>query len=330
VPFTSDVDAFQMALSTVRADGGGDYPEDLHSGLHAALTKLDWRDDGVRAAFLIADAPPHVNLVPNGAGDQGGRHAEATGTALRMNYLWAGNTANSMAIRVHMIGASGLRPSGEYIFRQVAAMSYGQFIFLTYGETGQSEGTGTAADPGRVSHHTGGNWSSRRLDDMVVDLLRKDLAYQVDVPMLASDTPPPVEQEEHLGRRMDNLWEQVARQLDAYGPDTLNAVLLPFTDELSDTMGLAGYLRDLSMESLLERGVLRLVERDRLAQVLAEHELSGEGLVDPHSAVELGMLLNSRLVLAGRLYRLGTDRVMHVRAIDAETARIVAAARIRV
>ena len=312
VPFTADVDSFHLALAAIRATGGGDTPEDVHRGLEAALTRLAWRPDGIRNAFLVADAPPHVDY------------------GQERDYLWAGCEANSRAIRIHMIGASGLGLDGEYIFREIAATTGGQFIFLTYGETGESEGGDTPSDPGKASHHTGANWSARRLDDIVVDLVRRDLAYQTGVPILATDNPPPAEQEEYLATRVRNLWEQVARQLAARGQDTVTAVLLPFEDALADTGGLAEYLRDLSTETLVASTRLRLVERDRLAAVLAEQHLAVSGLADADRAVDLGRLLNSRLVLSGRLYRLGMDRVVHVRAVDVETARIVAAARVRI
>jgi len=312
IPFTADLDSFEVALSQVRAQGGGDTPEDVQSGLLAALDSLGWRQTGLRNAFVIGDAPPHTDYSQN------------------LDYLWAARTANKRAIRFHIIGASGLSLDGEYIFRQIAVATYGQFIFLTYGETGESEGRATASDPGKVSHHTGSNWASRRLDDIVVDLVRRDLAYQVSVPLLASDTPAPSDQQEYLGIRLENLWDQMNRQFAVYSTDTLTAVLLPFENSLEDSSALAVYLRDLSMEVIVKSGAVKLVERDRLDEVLREQELSAGGIVNPAQAVEIGNLLNSRLVLTGKVYRLGTDRVVHVRAIDSETAQIVAAARVRV
>ena len=311
VPFTGDIDSFQVAIAGLIASGGGDYPEDLQNGLQVALDDLAWREGGIRAVFVVADAPPHTDY-----GQQ-------------QDYLWAAETAGARATRIHMIGASGLRPGGEYIFRQIAAASYGQFIFLTYGERSESSGAGTAADPGRVSHHTGENFTSRMLDDIVVDLIRKDLAYQVEIPILATDDPPPAAQNDMLSLRMDNLWGQICRQIAATGQDSLTAVLLPFENGLPDT-SLCRYLRDLSTEKLVGRETLVLVERDRLDAVLSEQNLSVSGLTATNEMVELGNLLNSRLLLLGRVYRLGTDRVMHVRAVDIETARVIAAARVRV
>jgi Mg-chelatase subunit ChlD len=311
IPFTSDVDSIEQALYSLRADGGGDYAEDMQVGLQAALKNLDWRPDGIRAGFIIADAPPHTDYNQ------------------QEDYLWATQYANRNAIRLHTIGASGLSQDGEYIFRQIAATTYGQFIFLSYGETGESAGVGSPSDPGKVSHHTGSNWSSRRLDDIVVELIRRDLAYQTDIPILASDNPLPAEQEEHLTSRIRSLWTQITRQLAEVGRDSVDAVLLPFVVASEDS-SLATYLRDISLETLISDRTVSIVERDHLEELLAEHALVLSGLVSPVDACEIGNLLESQLVLATRLYRLGTDRVMHIRAIDVETSKIVAAARVRV
>ena len=64
--------------------------------------------------------------------------------------------------------------------------------------------------------------------------------------------------------------------------------------------------------------------------MLTEQGYMAGGLISETAAIELGNLLGGRMVLCGKLYALGTDRVVHVRAIDSETARIVAAARVRV
>jgi hypothetical protein len=59
--FTSDVEAFRSALMQVRADGGGDTPEDLNSALVLATQQMSWSEDAVRLIFLVADAPAHMD-----------------------------------------------------------------------------------------------------------------------------------------------------------------------------------------------------------------------------------------------------------------------------
>ncbi|MEE8410570.1 MAG: vWA domain-containing protein [Myxococcota bacterium] len=112
-PFTTttDFDQFFAALRLLRAGGGGDYPESVAEGLHAALD-LEWRDtDTVRVAFLVGDAPP-----------QAGRQLSTAAGAIR---------ARDRAIRIYPIAASGVSRVAEWAFRQLAQFTSARYLFLT-------------------------------------------------------------------------------------------------------------------------------------------------------------------------------------------------------
>ena len=147
--FTSDVGAFRAALSEVRADGGGDTPEDLSAAFHEALTAPSWRgDDTVKLVFLVADAPPHLDYDgPDYAADA--REAARRG------------------VKVQPIASSGLDDQGEYVFRQLAQVTMGRFTFLTYGADGASPGDST-------THHVS-DYAVLALDDLVVRLVADEL-----------------------------------------------------------------------------------------------------------------------------------------------------------
>jgi hypothetical protein len=53
-----DIDALVKFLSTVRATGGGDEPEDWVGGYNLVLNSMQWRD-GAKTIIHIADAPAH-------------------------------------------------------------------------------------------------------------------------------------------------------------------------------------------------------------------------------------------------------------------------------
>jgi Mg-chelatase subunit ChlD len=62
VPLTDDLDRVYSALMDFRAEGGGDTPEDVRSGLTAAVRKSGWSrrsQDVAQILFLVGDAPPH-------------------------------------------------------------------------------------------------------------------------------------------------------------------------------------------------------------------------------------------------------------------------------
>ncbi len=114
-PLTEDVDAFDAALQTVTANGGGDIPEALNQGLARALDGVQWQQDAAKLVFLVCDAAPKMRVK----GD--------------VPYGDSAAAAMSRAIKVHTVAASGLDPLGTLVLRQIAQLTRGKFIFIEYG-----------------------------------------------------------------------------------------------------------------------------------------------------------------------------------------------------
>jgi hypothetical protein len=153
--FTPNVSDFSDSLDMVRADGGGDYPESLNEGLHDALHNVEWRgDDTVKLIFLIADAPPHLDYAQD------------------YDYAVEMDTAAQQGIKIFPIASSGLDDQGEYIFRQIAQYTQGQFIFLTY------DGPTNGGAPGDTTTHHVDDYSVENLDRLLVRLVETELAHQ--------------------------------------------------------------------------------------------------------------------------------------------------------
>jgi hypothetical protein len=151
--FTNDVAAFRTALMTVSADGGGDTPEDLNSGLEVAIQQMSWSEDAVRLVFLVADAPAHLDY---------GQEFE---------YSLATREAVRRGIKIYPIGASNTDNVAEYQFRQLAQQTLATFIFLTYQE-GQSGGTPGDSTTMNVEPD---QFTVDRLDDLVVLVVQREL-----------------------------------------------------------------------------------------------------------------------------------------------------------
>jgi hypothetical protein len=148
--FTPELDEFTAALNEVIAEGGGDYPESLNEGFHDALSLPEWRAaETVSLVFLIADAPPHLDY--------------------QQDYDYAQDvfTAVERGIKIFPIASSGLDDQGEFIFRQLAQISGGKFLFLTYGAGGA---------PGDDTTHHVDDYSVLSLDDLVVRIVQEELA----------------------------------------------------------------------------------------------------------------------------------------------------------
>ncbi|MCB0130669.1 MAG: VWA domain-containing protein [Caldilineaceae bacterium] len=170
---------FQRVLVELQADGGGDEPEALNQALHSAIHNVSWRQaDTVRMILLVADAPPHLD------------------------YDWEPFTyaqdmfeAVARGIKIFPVGASGLGDDGEYIFRQLAQVTGGKFVFLTY-----ADGSDPSSGPGSETDHDVENYSVNTLDRLVVRLVREELAkLSAVVEQQAGHSPPPDPQRQNAG-----------------------------------------------------------------------------------------------------------------------------------
>ena len=150
--FTNDLGAFQGLLARIHAQGGGDTPEALNEALHEVVHGLSWRVDAARMVVLVADAPPHL--------DYGGPQYDVDMQA-----------ALAKGIKVFAVGASGLDPVGEYIFRQIAQYTAGRFVFLTY-----QDALNPASGAGAQTVHDVKNYSVQTLDRLVVRLVSEEMA----------------------------------------------------------------------------------------------------------------------------------------------------------
>ncbi|MBL0091588.1 MAG: VWA domain-containing protein [Piscinibacter sp.] len=150
--FTDELGAFQNVLARVQAGGGGDTPEALNEALHETVHGLSWRAEAARMVVLVADAPPHL--------DYGGPQYDLDMQA-----------ALAKGIKLFAVGASGLDPVGEYIYRQMAQYTAGRFVFLTY-----KDAADPGSGPGTQTVHDVGNYSVQTLDKLVVKLVGDELA----------------------------------------------------------------------------------------------------------------------------------------------------------
>ena len=150
--FEPDPKKFLRTIRHLQAQAGGDYPESLNEALHVAVNDVQWREiNTVRIIFLIADAPPHLDY--------------------QQDYSYAENmaTAREKGIKIHAVATSGLDQQGEYIFRQIAQNTRGRFVFLLY-PTGEH---GKLTTP----HQVGDNYQPEQLDNLIVRLVTRELAY---------------------------------------------------------------------------------------------------------------------------------------------------------
>jgi TolB-like protein len=100
------------------------------------------------------------------------------------------------------------------------------------------------------------------------------------------------------------------------GKATPAILMLSFDTGEKDPRG--ELIADLLTVRLAER--FPLVERTALKKILAEHELSLRGLVQPEEVVKLGKLVGARFLVTGRVLPLAENTLLIVRLIDIETS----------
>lgn len=112
--FTSNLSQTVSFIEDQHADGGGDYPEAVHTALEVGLQDLSWREENsIRLAFMLLDAPPH--------------HQDDVITSLHASipqYAQKG-------IRIIPVAASGVDKPTEFFLRYTAMATDGTYVFLT-------------------------------------------------------------------------------------------------------------------------------------------------------------------------------------------------------
>jgi hypothetical protein len=143
LPLSGDLRGFSRQVSGLQAIGGGDTPESANEALHVAINQMSW-DSGAFAklAFLIGDAPPHLDYPQD------------------YDYVLEAREAAHRGIQVFTVAASGMDTVGQVVWRQVAAYTGATNLFVLRGGAGpQSTGAGDPKSScgGSQTAYTSGN-----------------------------------------------------------------------------------------------------------------------------------------------------------------------------
>lgn len=109
--FSKDISDIQKKINEQSADGGGDRPEAVAEILEETMNSSGWKEDSVKVAFLIFDAPPHNDK------------AEMIISAVK--------TASEKGIHLVPVVSSNAERDTELFGRAAAIMTNGEYVFLT-------------------------------------------------------------------------------------------------------------------------------------------------------------------------------------------------------
>lgn len=307
IPLTENLEEFQAALDLVEASGGGDTPEDLQAALEDTIKKIDWDPRGVRLGFIITDAPPHIDY------------------GQEFDYVDSSKAAKAEGIKIFSVGTGGLSISGEYVLRQISQYTAGKYIFLTYGERGESEG-GSA---GSVSHHTGSNFQTDKLEAIIIRFAKEELSNLTDEPIEDGDAyfiANKIDDEERE-ETLDTLFGMALEQLVDYSsmevkPDTPTAVIPLIAQEASRKID-AEYFTERLLQQTIRHERFRMVERSDIQSIMEELKLQLSGLTDNSQAVKVGELMNAEMLITGTLYSRDSEYELFLKLLRVESGEIL-------
>lgn len=112
--FSGDLNKTIDFINQQSADGGGDFPEAVHTALDVGINELQWSENAkTRIAFLLLDAPPHYET----------EIIESIHDIIRR--------ASQKGIKVIPITASGIDKETEFLMRFMAISTNGTYVFIT-------------------------------------------------------------------------------------------------------------------------------------------------------------------------------------------------------
>ncbi len=132
--FREDVNECIEQLKEQYANGGGDYPEAVHTALDNAVSGHNWREEAVKLCFIVLDAPPH---------------SESEIQGINAELLKTVKAAAEQGIRIIPVASSGVDAETEFLMRSYAIMTGGTYVFIT-----DDSGIGGGHKEADVGEHT--------------------------------------------------------------------------------------------------------------------------------------------------------------------------------
>ena len=199
------------------------------------------------------------------------------------------------------------------------------FVFLTYGESGDSEGT-----PSTVSHHVGSNWVAENLDAIIIRMVKVELAHyspkgaQPKEDFFVAMNNPDVAADDVL----EDLFRQSVKQLVNYcvlriEPRT-PTVVLPIKFMGKKLKAPSQKLENRLALSLVQSGKFQLMEKKDLPDLIKTLSDQYSLKYDGDKVAEMGKLIPAKLAIFTHVGGGGKDRVeVLIKLVRLETGEIL-------
>jgi len=82
---------------------------------------------------------------------------------------------------------------------------------------------------------------------------------------------------------------------------------------------------DLLRTELFNTGSFKVIERQRIVQIIEEQKFQASGMTDTDRAVEIGRLLNVEKIMIGTVTKLGYTYIINTRIVDVQSGAVILA-----
>jgi len=103
----------------------------------------------------------------------------------------------------------------------------------------------------------------------------------------------------------------------------LNLAVIDFTADPPVSAYEAASISNFLRGTLVESGNFKIIDRQNMEVILAEHGIQQTGCTTEECAVQIGKLLNVRRIITGSCGKLGGWYIVIANIIDVETSRFV-------
>ncbi|MCP1386230.1 FlgO family outer membrane protein [Runella salmonicolor] len=139
---------------------------------------------------------------------------------------------------------------------------------------------------------------------------------------------PALAQESDIDTKMEKMAQDLAKQLRAAGKSRVGVA--EFTDPQSYVTELGKYFAD-NFQGTLVQQKLRVINRQRLSQLLTENKLTAKGLLDPNNSLKIGKAANMEVIIVGTVTTLSNrEFAIELLALDVQGAEAIASAKTKI
>lgn len=163
--FRNDINDVLKLIGDETANGGGDFPEAVHTALENAVTGHQWRNNALKLCFFVLDAPPHDESEIEG---------------INANIKASLVKAAAEGIRIIPVFCSGADQASEYLFRSFAVITGGTFVFLT-------DDSGISV--GQHEETSVGEYDVEKLNDCMVRIVCEYAGFTYTAPRSGGNNP---------------------------------------------------------------------------------------------------------------------------------------------